>query len=559
MVGAPTLLVHAGLGDAPGDASLQLYSPPGANVPAGRGVDDRLEAAARLAIDRQAQRDLADWRARWDGALTADGACLPWIHEVDLLVDVFHRERHALTGFAQALADERPATVEVSGADPPLARALADIAAAHGVDVRSTDPGPGPRYPIGVAAAVGPSGRLGGLREAVGAPALLRGDVLLQAPDRHLGGVREELRRRGHRPIDDLLRLPPLPPLDLIGKLAREGSLAHPGWRARRRAAAAHARLLGDLPPKSADADPIAALQHLRARAVLEQRASATLAEVQAARASLRRGRLRALVTGSGAQSAARVLAVAARGADVPLIEALHGFSLGLWSLDGAPAPICDGLTGDRVAAWSERDAGFLAPHAYGDIVHTGNPAAMPMLEAIAATRAGANATKSALVLIQAPGWATAVLGARAPLEHASAALAGLRTARPDLQVVLRPHPLDSTAFDAMVTPSVRLARGGPIEPLLGTASLVVGSLSTATLQAAAAGIPTVMLDPSAAPVQWPFDGSSALPVAHDPQSLATALDGLGERADPAAVADARAALGADPEAVEKTVDLILG
>ena len=325
------------------------------------------------------------------------------------------------------------------------------------------------------------------------------------------------------------------------------------------------------MPPTPASRDPIATLQHERALAMLSQLTPDTLADVAAARRTVARGRLRAFVTGSGAQGAARMLAIAGREADVPLVEVLHGFSLGLWSLDGRPASTCDGLVGDRVAAWSAHDAAVLAPHAYGRVLPTGNPGAAHGLAALARARDAAPAVHPpthgpahalaggyALVLVQAPGWATAVLGVRAPLDHAGGALAGLGRARPDMPVVLRPHPLDATPFESLLSPGVQLARGGPLEPLLAGAALVIGSLSTATLEAAAAGIPTVLFEPSGAPVGWPFDGSTAIVVAHDADELAAAV-AAGVSTDDAAVADAREALGAYPAAAEAVVDLILG
>ena len=522
-------------------------------------IDDRLPALARRALDEQAQRDLARWRADWDAALTADGACLPWIHEVELLVDVFHRERHALGGFAQVLADERPSLVEVHGADPPLARALTAIAGQQEVPVHLAEPGPAPRFPVGIPTPA--RGRLGAVRELVGAPPFLRGDVLFQPPDRHLGGVRPAIRARGHRPVEDFLRGPPTPPRALLGQIVRGGWVAHPGGRERRRARALHRRLLSELPSTPDQTDPISVLQHSRAQTMLGQIAVDTLADVAAARRTVARGRLRAFVTGSGAQGAARLLAIAGREGGVPLVEVLHGFSLGLWSLDGRPAPTCDGLVGDRVAAWSAHDVAVLSPHAHGKVVRTGNPGAARAMGALAGSRTGSDppsADGHALVLVQAPGWATAVLGVRAPVEHARGALEGLARGRPALPVLLRPHPLDPTPFDAMLGPGIRLARGGPLEPLLAGAALVVGSLSTATLEAAAAGIPTILFEPSGAPVGWPFDGSSAIPVTVDADGLAAAVAAIGPSADPATVSDAREALGADPGAVDAVVNLIL-
>jgi hypothetical protein len=57
---------------------------------------------------------------------------------------------------------------------------------------------------------------------------------------------------------------------------------------------------------------------------------------------------------------------------------------------------------------------------------------------------------------------------------------------------------------------------------VLASADLCVGALSSATLQGAVLGVPTVFLDVSGAARPWPFDGSEgALPLARDAAELA--------------------------------------
>ena len=82
--------------------------------------------------------------------------------------------------------------------------------------------------------------------------------------------------------------------------------------------------------------------------------------------------------------------------------------------------------------------------------------------------------------------------------------------------------------------------------------------MSTATLQAAALGVPTVLLDVAGVPRPWPFDGGpDALPLATDARGLAAAADTARRRADVAGAGAAREALGARREAVDDVVALL--
>jgi hypothetical protein len=92
----------------------------------------------------------------------------------------------------------------------------------------------------------------------------------------------------------------------------------------------------------------------------------------------------------------------------------------------------------------------------------------------------------------------------------------------------------------------------------LRTARLCIGTLSTATLEAVVAGVPTVFLDVTKARLPWPFDGSSALPRATDAPSLTELLRTPARRPDEAGQAAARDALGVRPDALSRVADLIM-
>jgi hypothetical protein len=126
--------------------------------------------------------------------------------------------------------------------------------------------------------------------------------------------------------------------------------------------------------------------------------------------------------------------------------------------------------------------------------------------------------------------------------------------------VVIRPHPSDDRSdryLEALGDPGgdlrLTIDRTTPIEDLLRSGDLCVGALSTATLQSAVLGMPTVFLDVSGTFRPWPFDGSgAALPVARDDHELAALL------VDPPASAVAAAeALGLRAGAADAVLDLI--
>jgi len=76
----------------------------------------------------------------------------------------------------------------------------------------------------------------------------------------------------------------------------------------------------------------------------------------------------------------------------------------------------------------------------------------------------------------------------------------------------------------AEATGEVRVDRTTPIEALLAGHDLCIGGASTATLQAALAGTPVVVLNVSGCAWPWPIGEDTAVPVAHGVEELATWL-----------------------------------
>lgn len=543
-----------GAAPAPGaDLILHASFADTALLPYGTLLDDWLGPAERAALDAAANADLAAWRAETEAALTVAGTSVGGLFEGELYADVFLRERFALSGLERAFADSPPEKVELRRVDADLATAAEAALAQLGIRADVHDEAAPPTYPIAYASSIQGGSRVAGaVREVVGAPAVVRGEVLI-LPAPALAPLWGAFESAGTRPVVDLVNPPST---GTARRAARAGWIAHPGARLRRAARNGLTEALERLdPPKLTETDPLAWLQRRRAPGLLAARAPEVLAREAALRRTFARRRLRAAVLPSDGTASGRALIAAAATAGVPVTHVQHGFFSDLWRLDGDPAPYVDGLVADRAGVWSEAHRRRLAPHASGRVEVTGNPAAA----GLSATGAPPPEGGPALVLVQPPGIGTPAVDQRAPRRFAEAALAGLAAAAPRLAVALRPHPLDRTDCAAIAAASEverwEVVAEGPFEPLLERAAVCVGPASTATLQAAAAGVPTVHLDVTGAALPSPFDGSGALPRATDSSSLAAALAPGGPRADLEA---ARAALGALPDAAERVVELAL-
>lgn len=537
---------------------LVLHAPGhhGAALRHGVLLDDWLARDERTAVDAGATRRLGAWRERHDAAFTLAGVCLPHVHEGELLTDVFLREERIFAGLDAAFRRGRPERIALHGIDPNLAAALTSHLSEAGVALAGLhSPGAAPSYPIFFSRATARRpGAATLLRESVGAPPLPRGDVLIK-PYWHLEPLWGALAAAGVRPVVDPAGLPALPAAELLGVVRRGGFMGHPGWLARRRSRAALGAALASWSPDCEA--PLDRLVDTRARAFFAARAGDTLAHVETLRRAFSRGRIRVAVVPSDGAPDGRMIATAAREHDVALVHVQHGFSAGLWSVDGRLPPHLDGLEADRVAVWSERDERALAPQARGRVTATGNPGA------VARPRRRTRGSGPSLVLLQGTAGGSVAMDARTPFRHVATAVEALAATRPGSEVVLRPHPLDVADYETGVVPAgglrLRVQRSGPIEPLLAQASLCVGALSTATLQAAVEGVPTVFLNSTGLRLAWPFDGSGDFPSAEGAEQLAVRIgEVLGADGVPGAEAAAEA-LGLRPDAVGRLVELVLG
>jgi hypothetical protein len=92
---------------------------------------------------------------------------------------------------------------------------------------------------------------------------------------------------------------------------------------------------------------------------------------------------------------------------------------------------------------------------------------------------------------------------------------------------------------------------------LIEAADLCIGAVSTATLQAGAAGVPVLFLNVTDQPAPWPFDGTTDVPIASNANELAALVPVALSSEDVPGRDVMLEALGAKNDAVERVIELI--
>ena len=90
-------------------------------------LDDWLDQATRAAIDVEAIRRVADWRAIVNEALTVDDIPVAHIWEHEVLADVFLPVTRIVRGLERAFERQRPSRLVLHGLNPDLEESLADL------------------------------------------------------------------------------------------------------------------------------------------------------------------------------------------------------------------------------------------------------------------------------------------------------------------------------------------------------------------------------------------------------------------------------------------------
>jgi len=200
-----------------------------------------------------------------------------------------------------------------------------------------------------------------------------------------------------------------------------------------------------------------------------------------------------------------RLVISLAREASIPTFLLAHGAYL-------MPETLLDMESGDAVAVYSEAVA---VPGMRRDRpVHV---VGYPLLYREPDRRARANPPR-VVVLGQNGHPYTSRFDERLVPRHYRVALAALRASLPGAEIVLRPHPsqdlgpIRATLAD-FAPARTEIDASSPLDGLLASADLCIGSLSTATLQAALQGTEVVVLNVTGFTWTWPLGGDTPVPI----------------------------------------------
>ena len=514
----------------------------GLALPDGCALDDHISLADRAGVDAEAHRFAAAWRAARGDELRLSGVDLAFAWEVELFAGCFltaARLRHGL----RACLEQLPARRVVATGFPPdlmgvVSASVGEGAGVSGADVRADVPlRTGSRNSL-VSRALA----------RTGVPARIRSDVVA-ASYWPLVPVTRRLASRGSGlvPAAAGVALPGLEPRRQLRGLARGGWMGYPSAIARGRSR----RLTLDLLERAtAGGAGLEGALHLRAVGILRDQATESLAQALHARAAFARRAPRLVLVPFDSPAFPRLLLAEAHAAGASSLLIQHGFHLEPNDPDGSFAR--------HAAVWSELDR---ARSLGGESHVTGNPGAAHF----GTTRPPGPCRRGrTIVLLEYTPTLSTLRDDRFPLRHLQAALDGVASARPNTEVVIRPHPgdADPTAYPTLVSQpggiELTTDRSTPIEELFASADLCVGALSTASLQAAAVGLPVCVLNVSGVPGPWPLArGEDGLPAAKDAEELAELIPALLRQGPGSSREAALEALGARGDAVENVVALV--
>jgi hypothetical protein len=544
-----------------GDLLLQMPRRWGAALPDGVLLDDLLSQEARQSLDTKATNSLAAWREVRGEQLTIDQICLPEIWEQELLAEVFLPETRIVSGLRDVLSSAQVRSVELEGFDDLRLECIRHVANEFGLEMAVVGPRTAaPTYPSILAApwriplAIRTAKALLG---TTGIPRNVRGSVYVLGYW-HLVPVIERLAREPrYHPVLDPWHLPRTGVRPLIRMAVEGGWGGRPGRSARReareRVAVAAGAALAAADPYSDSDDPLARLLDVRALSMLQQRAGDYLALAASMRRTFASKRIRAAVLPYDSPPDARSIAQAARENGVPTLVVQHGFF-------NEPND-SDKTTSDVAAVWADEDVRQLAGRAQGKVVRTGNPGVRDAESLVRPTQQAS--LGNTLLLVEYSSRLSTRIDARISMRHVSEALRGLERARRGTAVTIRPHPAEHEPeiFERLAAAhpglKIRVDSQTPIDGLISGSDLCVASISTAALEAAAAGIPVVVLNVTGRPARPPFDGSSGVPVATNSAELAELIDVALDSAEIAGRQAMLEALGLQPDAIERVIDLI--
>jgi hypothetical protein len=526
---------------------MSLAQEHGASLPHGTAIDDYLGASTRIAVDEEARERYRRWRVNRSRALTVEGVDLTHIWELEMMAECFLPAARLVHGLPLAIQAVRPSHLVASDLDKgliPLIGLIAETAQVTAVEDAKAAP---PRRRLPRAQASLPAA----VADTIGVPSRVRGEVMC-IPYWPLYPAITSLAAgaNGLQPVAARVLLAGLGPRTAAGIAMRGGWAGLPGRRSRQISRTSIAAALQSA-GASAIEDPLEAAFDSHALTTLGRLAVDTLAHVWQARRGISGSRVRLGLVPYDSDAHARMLLGVLREQGVPTLLVQHGFP----ARQGDP----DMHTADHLAIWCEHERSLAPERDPATVTVTGNPGAQHLAGRV---RRRHRQCRRSVVLVDYPGRLTARIDDRVGVRHVATALQALALARPGTAVVIRPHPSDRApaAYAKLARGHrdlrVEIDTGTPIESLLESADLCVGSLSTGTLQGCALGVPTVFLDVAGIERPWPFDGS-ALAGCTDAEGLAEAVALALSSEEVAGRNEALDALGVRPDAVERVLDLV--
>lgn len=509
------------------DLVIRLDERHALDLPAGVLADDYLSVADRVAIDEACQRALAEWRAANDAVLTVDGVCLPHLWELTPVGTALMQMVRAAAGARNAITTYGVSSISLLTGPQCLSDAVMAATRAAGASVDKS------AYALPVSFDAGTKQRIARkpLRGRVlnsfiriGVPSRLHPESVLVVGHWSLMPFLDRMLESAEwRPAVHLDRRP-------VGMRRTLQAATQGGWvgtpgplrllRAQPRVAAALARA-SEPPPISVLGMELGPAIHREFLREARARGSRNLAQVAGLRAAFARQKPRLVVLWNDSTPEERLLALVAREYDVPVLVVAHGG----YAVEAIVPEFNDA---DEVALWS--DQAVRAMPSLGRNVHiVGYPRGKPPSRT---SRTGRGDRPRIIILAQVRFSGTALVGDRLPLNHYTTALTAIRAVRSRARVVLRPHPsggleLAEDAARRFPDLDVTVNSRSDIVAALEGVDLCIGSLSTATLESAWVGVPTILLDLTGARWPWPLCDGSGVPLARNHLELAGHLESI--------------------------------
>lgn len=544
------------------DLALSLAISDGVQAPDGTYVGDYLSAADAAAIDASAMSLLDGWRGAVAPALSHRETGIADVWEVELFAEVFLPAVRLAVGVHRAALKLRPAKLVLKDGDQETAEFLRNALPGVPVELQGcVDPVSFPRLD-----AAPPSMSTKGsiaYRAATWAIRTLgvpsgRQKGMAAIPYGPTVPVIEQLAESTRLPA--LLYPTALPRRELITKLVRRGAwIAAPGALQCRRS---HSRLAKKLDAAETIEVPqeVAAVGralHQQALRMLRQRAGTTLAELDALHGAFQSGQISVVVLPFDQAPAGRQLAFTARQYGIRSLTLQHGYQPLSYFREGSQS--------DCVGVWSRLEEDPLSS-GHRDVRVVGNPLLERPTTAQRRQAPKPRGELRALLLTQGTFRVSALIGDREPARHVEAAVTAARAAGIG-HLIIRPHPADplgqyERVAAALEAQGIELSvnRSAPLRELLASSDLLIGALSTGTLEAALFGLPVVVLDLTGQHWHAPLDSSGVVPRATDARQLADLLEQEGARGpNPEAAEELLEALGATvPRSLQTTLEWII-